>query len=742
MNGDSGDNISNNSGYLRSSSTLSTFSSNSPRFRRYEESKKSYLSSGLGSSTLTSSFSSKYSSSSSSIGSTSGPSYRLASLDRLAYRQKLYDNNGGAELTPVAPPTVPSTAVTSTSSFLHSNNVSLAGVNGTSNGTSSYEPSSLPSISTTDGKPNGVLSNGLNGNHTANGFGKPEEIPNHVSTATITALPQPLQTKREMFFKSDSTASAGGGGGGGGGNPLGPPSTAPPAPPVSAPTSAPPPPPTTTTANPTPTPVTNHVNSNATNNATNNATTNNAPDAKTSVASIKEQLLTTKDKKDHKDEENKESKQAAKPPIKDKTNAKEVFRRQREVEGYVGFANLPNQVYRKAVKKGFEFSLMVVGESGLGKSTMINSMFLSDIYSNEYPGPSHRVKKTVQVETTKVLLKENAVNLMLTVVDTPGFGDAVDNSDCWQPVIDYVESKYEEYLNAESKVNRKSISDNRVHCCLYFIAPSGHGLKSLDIEFMRRLHDKVNIIPVIAKADTLTPEECQHFKKQIINEIHQHKIKIYEFPEEDGDNNKLKQRVPFAVVGSNVTTEVDGKKVRGRKYPWGIVEVENLSHCDFIPLRNLLIRTHMQDLKEVTSSVHYENYRCRKLAGGTTDNKSKSSNKNPLALMEEEKKEHSSRMQKMESEMEQVFEMKVKEKMTKLSELEADLQKRNETMRRKLETDMAELEEERERFEKERRAWETANNVTVEELRRRSLESISKEQVDGKDKGKKKKGLF
>ena len=46
-----------------------------------------------------------------------------------------------------------------------------------------------------------------------------------------------------------------------------------------------------------------------------------------------------------------------------KTNAKEVFRRQREVDGYVGFANLPNQVYRKAVKKGFEFSLMVVGKS-------------------------------------------------------------------------------------------------------------------------------------------------------------------------------------------------------------------------------------------------------------------------------------------------------------------------------------------------------------------------------------------
>ncbi len=59
---------------------------------------------------------------------------------------------------------------------------------------------------------------------------------------------------------------------------------------------------------------------------------------------------------------------------------------------------LYEQVYRKAVKKGFEFTLMVAGESGMGKSTLMNSMFLTDIYSAEYPGPSARIKKTVKVE--------------------------------------------------------------------------------------------------------------------------------------------------------------------------------------------------------------------------------------------------------------------------------------------------------------------------------------------------------
>lgn len=51
----------------------------------------------------------------------------------------------------------------------------------------------------------------------------------------------------------------------------------------------------------------------------------------------------------------------------------------------------------------------------------------------------------------------------------------------------------------------------------------------------------------------------------------------------------LQEAVPFAVIGANTVIEVKGKKVRGRMYPWGVVEVENPDHCDFIKLRTMLM---------------------------------------------------------------------------------------------------------------------------------------------------------
>eukprot|EP00794_Sanderia_malayensis_P018894 gene18894-20796_t len=414
---------------------------------------------------------------------------------------------------------------------------------------------------------------------------------------------------------------------------------------------------------------------------------------------------------------------------------------------YVGFANLPNQVFRKSVKRGFQFTLMVVGESGLGKSTLLNSLFLSDLYVNTpYQDASLRLSRSMEVRESTCELKEGGVRLQLTIVDTPGFGDNVDNTDCWNAVIKYVDNKFEDFLNAESRVNRNVVQDSRVHCCLYFIAPTGHGLKPLDIEFMKKLHGKVNIVPVIAKADTLTSEECARFKKTILKEIEDNNINIYRFPPLGDDDSEtelidLRERIPFAVVGSNAVMEVGGKKIRGRKYPWGIVEVENIEHCDFTALRNLLIRTHMQDLIDMTNDSHYENYRSQRLSvltGGGTSITSTAMNVNPMEQLEKDREDQERKLKKMEKEMEQVFELKVKEKKKKFKDSEGEFNRKYEITARGLEQQRKEIEEKRKLMEKERDEFDSHYHLHDGLNNSRSSSKSSLKEDVKKDKDKKK----
>ena len=49
---------------------------------------------------------------------------------------------------------------------------------------------------------------------------------------------------------------------------------------------------------------------------------------------------------------------------------------------------------------------------------------------------------------------------------------------------------------------------------------------SVDVEFMRRLHHKVNIIPVIGKSDACTREELAVFKRRILAQLAEHQIQV------------------------------------------------------------------------------------------------------------------------------------------------------------------------------------------------------------------------
>jgi septin 7 len=145
----------------------------------------------------------------------------------------------------------------------------------------------------------------------------------------------------------------------------------------------------------------------------------------------------------------------------------------KKLMGYVGFANLPNQVHRKSVRKGFQFTAMVVGTSPLHQSQFVPNAHSGNLPpqaslvsgsplsstpfstlpftrpSNLYllrlsvpkPSPlraSERVRRPKLLPRKIILtfefidIEENGVRLHLTVVDTPGFGDFVNNDDRYE----------------------------------------------------------------------------------------------------------------------------------------------------------------------------------------------------------------------------------------------------------------------------------------------------------------------
>lgn len=139
---------------------------------------------------------------------------------------------------------------------------------------------------------------------------------------------------------------------------------------------------------------------------------------------------------------------------------------------------------------------------------------------------------------------------------------------------------------------------------------------------MKRLAPRVNVIPVIGRADSLTPAELAESKKLVMEDIEHYRIPVYNFPydieEDDEDtveeNAELRGLMPFAIVGSEDVVEIGGRKVRARQYPWGVVEVDNPRHSDFLAIRSALLHSHLADLKEITHDFLYENYRTEKLS--------------------------------------------------------------------------------------------------------------------------------
>ncbi|KAF5102045.1 hypothetical protein D0Z00_000505 [Geotrichum galactomycetum] len=321
-------------------------------------------------------------------------------------------------------------------------------------------------------------------------------------------------------------------------------------------------------------------------------------------------------------------------------------------DSHVGFDSITKQIEKRLLKRGFQFNIMVVGQSGLGKTTLVNSLFASHLVTTSGRiNPEEKLTRTPKIKVVSQTIEENGVFLKINIIDTPGYGDQINNEGCWDPIQKYIKEQHLLYLRQELTAQRKPyLSDTRVHCVLFFIQPNGHGLKPIDITVLKKLSETANVVPVIAKSDSMTLAERVAFKAILQKEFAYHRLHLYPNNLEDYDeeerhvNAQIRKMLPFAIVGSEKTITVDGKHVRGRKTRWGVVDIDNEAHCEFPHLRKFLISTRLQDLIETTAQIHYEKFRFSRLTALKENSLGQpgSNSNGPSAALQQQKQQQQS----------------------------------------------------------------------------------------------------
>ncbi|KAB1253194.1 Septin-6, partial [Camelus dromedarius] len=342
----------------------------------------------------------------------------------------------------------------------------------------------------------------------------------------------------------------------------------------------------------------------------------------------------------------------------------------------------------------------------------------------------------------------------------------------YKPIVEFIDAQFEAYLQEELKIRRvlHTYHDSRIHACLYFIAPTGHSLKSLDLVTMKKLDSKipiifllrttqavtlifryhaahpfgselVNIIPIIAKSDAISKSELTKFKIKITSELVSNGVQIYQFPTDDESvaeiNGTMNAHLPFAVIGSTEELKIGNKMMKARQYPWGTVQVENEAHCDFVKLREMLIRVNMEDLREQTHSRHYELYRrCKLEEMGFKDTDPDSKPFSLQETYEAKRNEFLGELQKKEEEMRQMFVQRVKEKEAELKEAEKELHEKFDRLKKLHQDEKKKLEDKKKSLDDEVNAFK--QRKTAAELLQSQGSQAGGSQTLKRDKEKKK----
>ncbi|OBA26010.1 Septin [Hanseniaspora valbyensis NRRL Y-1626] len=317
---------------------------------------------------------------------------------------------------------------------------------------------------------------------------------------------------------------------------------------------------------------------------------------------------------------------------------------------------------KKQLKRSIIFNVLIIGKPGSGRSTLINSLCGRNIVQSSSSLSKQPVyddlEKDIPVSLRHELVEledDNGVKIQLNVTDSLNLNNNINAQADIQLINNFITNQFDDVLLEENRLKRNPrFKDSRIHVCLYLLEPNGHGLKEFDIEFIKKIGERCNIVPVLSKADSMTIEELQLNKKLIRDDIKYYELPIFNFndlannnpdvvdDQEDEYNEYLNSILPFSVIGSSEVYNVDNEEIRGRKYDHFengnvIIDIEDSTKSDFVTLRNVLFISHLNDFKEYTHEVLYERYRTETLSGNSngTQDINTSSNKFERHVMPE-----------------------------------------------------------------------------------------------------------
>ena len=182
-------------------------------------------------------------------------------------------------------------------------------------------------------------------------------------------------------------------------------------------------------------------------------------------------------------------------------------------------SGLTQQVQEQLEESGSSITIMVVGETGCGKTSLLCDLFHADL---DWPVGTRTPKVQEQTVTFQLdgATEQKGVPFVAHLIDSPGWGDLMSLPRSFGLVTRHIEKRYGRELAAESRLHRKVhpptpgyAATQRCDVVLYTFSP--HRCKGIDMAFLKRLAKQVSIVPVLTKADTMTPEELKAFRGEV-----------------------------------------------------------------------------------------------------------------------------------------------------------------------------------------------------------------------------------